>query len=85
MKNIHQTLAAFTLWPDCVGDVISLFEHVYSNTLATRGRGDPMRGILNHYISYEIEGVIEAAAFRDLLEKNRDLLDDFCFDVGRRV
>ena len=34
--------------------------------------------MLNQYIGYEMKNMVEAAAFRDLLDKDRDVLDDFC-------
>ena len=85
MKNLHQTLVAFTLWPDCVDDIVTLLSFVYSNTI-TPGNGDePIRSMLNQYVSYEMDKMVEATAFRDLLEKDRDFLDDFCSQVARRL
>lgn len=85
LKNLHQTLAAFTLWPDCVDDIVTLLSFVYSNTI-TPGNGDePIRSMLNQYVSYEMDKMVEATAFRDLLEKDRDFLDDFCSQVARRL
>ena len=46
LKNTHQTLAAFTLWLDCVCDIVSLLQLIYSNTLKPHGGDEPMRGIL---------------------------------------
>lgn len=31
LKNLHQTLAKFTLWPECVGDIVALARFMYDD------------------------------------------------------
>lgn len=85
LKNLHQTLCIFTLWPECIVEVVALFEYVYSNTVPACNGDEPMRRMLSLYIGYEMQPLLEAAAFRDLLKKDQDLLDDFCSQVERRI
>jgi len=85
LKNVHQTLSAFTLWPDCVGDIVSLLSFIYDSTIKARNGDEPMRRMLSQYVGYEMDRMVEAAAFRDLLERDRDFLDDFCFQVRKRI
>jgi hypothetical protein len=42
-----------------------------------------MRSMLKQYIGCEMEVLVEAVDFRDLLEENRELLNDFCSMVGQ--
>ena len=85
MKNVHQTLAAFTLWPDCVNDIVSLLSFVYDNTMKARDGDEPFRRMLSQYVGYEMDCMMEAVAFRDLVEQDRDFLDDFCSQVRKRI
>lgn len=85
LKNLHQTLSIFTLWPECVGDVVALVKFVYSNTVPASNGDEPMRRMLSQYIGYEMQVILEATAFRNFLNNDRDFLDDFCSQVGRRI
>lgn len=85
MKVLHQTLSIFTLWPECLEDIVALVRFVYSETSKPAHGGEPMRSLLMRYISYEMDVLIGAVGFRDLLEENRDFLDNFCSYVKRRL
>lgn len=82
---LHETLSIFTLWPDCVGDVVALARYVYNETVRPAHGSERMRSLLKRYIGYEMDVLIEAVGFRDLLEENRDFLDDFCSIVKVRL
>ncbi|KAL8850911.1 MAG: hypothetical protein Q9221_004166 [Calogaya cf. arnoldii] len=84
LKNLHQTLAKFTLWPECVGDIVALARFMYNPMFEPVNEAESMRSILKRYIGYEMDVLIRAADFRDLLEENRELLDDVCSMVGER-
>lgn len=85
LKNLHQTLAKFTLWPECVGDIVALARFMYTPMFELFNEAESMRSILKRYIGYEMDVLIRAADFRDLLEENRELLDDVCSMVGERI
>jgi len=85
LKNLHQTLAIFTLWPECVGDIVALARFVYTQTSEPVDGAEPMRSMLKRYIGYEMDVLIRAAGFLDLLEEHRELLNDFCSMVGERI
>lgn len=85
LKNLHQTLSAFTLWPECVGDVIALLRFAYEYTSRPEVGQEPIRNLLNQYVTYEMDKMVETASFRDFLEESRDFLDDFCSHVKTRI
>lgn len=85
LQNLHQTLAAFTLWPECVDDVITLLRFAYEHTSKPENGSEPMRSMLSRYVSYEMDKLVDQNSFRDLLEDERDFLDDFCAHVKKRV
>ena len=85
LQNLYQTLAAFTLWPECVDDVVTLLRFAYGHTSKPENGSEPMRSMLSRYISYEMDKLVDEIPFRDLLEEDRDFLDDFCAHVKKRV
>ena len=85
LKILHQTLAIFTLWPECVGDIVTLTRFVYDKTSEPVNGAEPMRSMLKQYIGCEMDVLVEAVDFRDFLEENRELLNDFCSMVGARI
>ena len=76
LKTLHQTLAIFNLWPECVVDIVTLTRFVYDKTSELVNRAEPMRSMLKQYIGCEMEVLVEAVDFRDLLEENRELLNE---------
>lgn len=85
LQNLHQTLAAFTLWPECVDDVVTLLRFAYGHTSKPEGGSEPMRVMLSRYIGYEMDKLVDETPFRDLLEEDRDFLDDFCAHIKKRL
>ena len=85
VETLDETLSIFTLWPECVGDVVALARFVYSETSNSVHGGERMRSLLKLYIACEINVLIQAVCFRDLLEESRDFLDDFCFIMQLRL
>ncbi len=85
LKNLHQTLEKFTLWPECVGDIVVLARFMYNPMAEPANEAESLRNILKRYIGYEMDVLIGAADFRDLLEENRELLDDVCSMVRERI
>lgn len=85
LRYLHQTLAGFTLWPESVGDIVLLARFVYDNTSVPLNGVEPMRDMLKRYICYEMDVLVGASDFNNLLEENRELLHDFCSMVGERI
>ena len=85
LKNLHETLWSFNLWSPCIGDVVALLRFAYQNTSRPPNGDESMRTMLNQYVTYEMEKIVEAASFRTLLEEIKDFLDDFCSAVKRRI
>ena len=85
LRRLHQTLASFTVWPDCVGDVVELLTFIYGNTLPAHNGEEPMRIMLSQYVGFEMDKMLKAVAFRDLLQQNQDFLNDFCAQVIKRI
>ena len=84
LRLLHETLSVFTLYPESVEDVLALTRFVYSET-SKPSDDEPIRYVLKRYISYEMDVLLERVEFRDLLEENREILDDFLFNVARRI
>jgi hypothetical protein len=42
LKLLHQTLAIFTPWPECVGDIVTLIRFIYKNTARPQSGEEPM-------------------------------------------
>lgn len=85
LQDLHETMARFTLWPECVEDVVALIRLAYTETSRLKCEsGDPMRSMLKAYMAYEMDVLIETVVFRDLLAENRDFLDEFCHYVSKK-
>lgn len=76
---------AFTLWPECVKDVVTLLRFAYGHTAQPQDGLEPMRWVLNEYITHEIDKMLGEVSFQDFLAESRDFLDDFCSDVKSRI
>ncbi|MCJ1424987.1 hypothetical protein MMC29_002875 [Sticta canariensis] len=86
LKNLHQTLTAFTLYPERCGDVIALVSYSYANT-ADRGAGvESLRTLLMHYMGLEMATLAKDKGFKALLLENQGaVLGDFLSMVVERV
>lgn len=85
LRNLHQTLTQFTLWPESVNDVVSLLRFSYENTVSSEHGLEPLRYMLRQYVAWEMNTLVDHIPFRDLLEQNRDILDDFCSEIRQRA
>lgn len=86
LKSLHQTLVAFTLYPERCGDIIALIRYSYANT-ADRGAGvEGLRPLLTHYIGLEMATLAKDKGFKALLLENQGaVLGDFLSMVVERV
>lgn len=78
LKILHETLIIFSLHPQRVNDIVALIEFVYNETCVPVKGSEPMRDMLKHLMSVYTPVLSEEKGFRDLLEENRDVLDDYC-------
>lgn len=85
LRNLHQTLTDFTLWPECVKDVVTLLRSAYGHTARPKDGQEPMRSMLNQYITYEIDKMLGEASFQVFLVESRDFLDDFSSYMKSRI
>ena len=75
--KLHHTLSIFTLFPERIGDIMTLLKYVYANTAeAVDGNGD-IRPMLAHYIGCEMEMLAKDGEIKDLMLDNGDMLGDF--------
>jgi hypothetical protein len=62
---------------------------VYANTKAAKDEegkgGEEMRVMLKHYMGFEMDVLIRAELFGELLKENEELMDDFLEMVGKRI
>lgn len=49
-----------------------LLRFAYDNTSRPENESEPMRNMMNQYVNYEMDKLVEQIAFRDFLEENRD-------------
>ena len=84
--QLHQTLAIFTLHRQRVGDVVALLRYAYVNTSEEQNDiNKDLRPMLTRYIGYEMDILIEAIEFKELLEEGGSLLGDFLAMVSKRI
>ena len=84
-QNVQQALAAFSLVPERVGDVVALTRYIYEKTSEPINAAEPMRYLLQLYIGYQMATLIETDDFEELLRDDEEFLSDFCSLVKRRI
>ncbi len=78
INQLNGTLALFTLYNKCIGDIVSLVRYAYLNTANLDDGAEQLRVMLMQYIGTEMEILIKADEFTKLLEEERgSLLQDF--------
>ena len=87
IQQLHQTLAIYTLYPERVGDIVELLRYVSANTAeAAEDGNEELRAMLVHYIGFEMDTLVKAPEFKELLlEDEGALLGDFLKMVGKRI
>ena len=83
LKILHETLTIFHLYPQRVNDIVALIRFGYNETCAPVKGSEPMRDMLKHLMSVYTSVLSEGKDFRDLLEEDRDVLDDYCSCVAK--
>lgn len=85
MNNLHFTLKKFSLWWECVEDVVALIKFVYEKTSKPDNEVEPMRNMLMLFIGYVMDSVVQRSEFQNLLMEDSELLNDFCAMVAKRI
>ena len=80
-RKLHQTLKHYTLYPQRVGDIITLIEHSYQNTSELEYEKEPLRSLIAHYTASNFKLLVQSQAFQDVLAKG----GSFVKDVSQRV
>ena len=77
LLKLHYTLSIFTLFPQRVGDIMTLLKYVYANTAEAVDGTEDIRTMLAHYIGCEMETLTKDGEIKDLMLDNGDMLGDF--------
>lgn len=87
LKQLHYTLANFTLHRQRTGDIVALLRYVYANTLPdTDEDGTHLRTMLKKYVAYEMSALMRDEKFNELMvEDGGPLLADFFKMVAYRI
>ena len=86
LEELHATLVVYTLHDARTGDIIELLRYVYANTCKPQEGVDDMRSMVTQYVGYEMDVLMEAAEFAELIIKDGgDLLRDFMKAVSTRI
>ena len=84
--QLHQTLAFYTLYSERIADVIALLRYAYANTSEEQDNiKEDLRPLLTQYIGYEMDALVKATEFKELLEEGGALLSDFLGVVAIRI
>ena len=85
IRNLHQTLAIFTLYPERVGDITELLFYAYDNTSSLDDGIEDLRKLLLHYVGCEMDLLVKDQDFEELLARCEAFLGDFLKIVGVRI
>ena len=86
LEELHATLVVYTLYNIRTGDIIELLRYVYANTCKPQEGVDNMRSMITQYVGYEMDVLMEAAEFGEVMIKDGgDLLRDFMKAVSTRI
>ena len=85
LLKLHRTLSIFTLFPERVGDIMTLLKYVYANTAEAVDGTEDIRTMLAHYIGCEMEMLTKDGDIKDLMLDNGDMLGDFLKMFALRV
>ena len=83
IHRLHATLALFTLHGERVGDIVALLRYSYANT--AEDGSEQLRMMLMAYVGYEMDTLIQADEFIELMEERGSLLSDVLKMVGKRL
>jgi hypothetical protein len=87
LHKLHRTLVTFTLYKVRRGDIVELANFAYSNenTPDLEDDVDALRALVIHYITCELESLIEAPEFLALLEQGGLFSRDLVRMMMRRI
>ena len=85
LLKLHRTLSIFTLFPERIGDIMTLLKYVYANTAETIDGNEDIRPMLAHYIGTEMETLSKDGEIKDIMLDNGEMLGDFLKMFASRV
>ena len=86
LKELHLSLAHYTLYPDRTGDIIALIRYIYSNTGESTSDVKDLRSVLIEYMGCEMDTLMKDSAFKELMsEDGGALLGDYMKAVKQRI
>ena len=85
LLKLHRTLSIFTLFPERIGDIMTLLKYVYANTAETVDGNEDIRPMLAHYIGTEMETLSKDGEIKDIMLDNGEMLGDFLKMFASRV
>ncbi len=85
LLKLHHTLSIFTLFPERVGDIMTLLKYVYANTAEAIDGTEDIRTMLAHYVGCEMETLTKDGEIKDLMLDNGDMLGDFLKMFALRI
>lgn len=84
LSYLHQTLAAFILYPERVGDIVALLSYTFDDNTANEDN-EELRVLVMKFLELEMDVLLAADEFRELLMVNAALLGKFLDLVQKRI
>lgn len=86
LMQLRATLANFTLYANCSGDIIALLRYIYANTGNSETGTEDLRTMMMEYIGYEMDILIKDEEFSNLLlEEGGALIKTFMKLVAKKI
>jgi hypothetical protein len=87
LHKLHNTLNKFTLYEARRGDIVNLVEFAYSNdnTPDSDHDVDDLRALITHYITCEMESLVESPEFLSFLDQPGQFSRDLIRMMMRRI
>ena len=86
MEDLHAVLAVYTLHKECTGDIMSLLQYIYAETLEAKEGVDDLRTLMTQYIEIEVGTLIKDEGLGDLMiEDGGCMLADFLKVMRKRL
>lgn len=85
LHSLHKTLAAFTLYPESVADIATLFQYTYQHTAEREGRIDQLRALVLEYVACNVEKMVSNEIFEEVLTAESSAASDLTKMLLRRL
>lgn len=76
LRNLHKIFSIFTLHPESVANIATLFQYVYQHTLEREIEIDPLLELVVNYVACKVEKLVSDEVFKGVLrEENSASID----------